>query len=490
MKFTVAKKMALLIGSALLGIVLLTGLSQQQMNKVFDAANYGNINSVPSLRVLSTALEEFGRIRVRAYRHALNTDSTAMVEIESKLKDAQVKLDKALEDYASLISDDKDKAFLATDKALRDEYTVSLNKILEMSRSNNNEQARDLLTKAGPLAERLNEALDEHMQYNIDLGNKGADGAIAAKSSALTLSLIITFLTIGVVAIIGFTVTRAFQRQLGGEPDAAVDIANKIAVGDLSAKIELKEGDATSLMAALKRMTVSIQALGADAAVLSTAAVEGRLETRADAGKHQGDFRKIVEGVNDTLDAVIGPLNVTADYVDNIAKGVIPSVITDNYNGDFNVIKNNLNNVVKMMSDLLAQTDIIIRAAADGELDKRANAESVPGRLEATGQRRQRHHHQHRQPAECDGRLRGSNRQGRHPASHYRRVQRSVQRHQEQPEQCGQDDERPAGADRHHHPAPRQTANWTPAPTPNCSWAAGSNWSAASTTPSPTSSTR
>ena len=61
--------------------------------------------------------------------------------------------------------------------------------------------------------------------------------------------------------------------------------------------------------------------------------------------KHQGDFRKIVQGVNDTLDAVIGPLNVAAEYVDRISKGDIPAKITDNYNGDFNEIKNNLNTV-------------------------------------------------------------------------------------------------------------------------------------------------
>ena len=70
--------------------------------------------------------------------------------------------------------------------------------------------------------------------------------------------------------------------------------------------------------------------------------MEGKLATRADASKHQGDFRKIVEGVNRTLDAVIGPLNVSADYVDKISKGEIPAKITDNYNGDFNTIKNNL----------------------------------------------------------------------------------------------------------------------------------------------------
>jgi hypothetical protein len=40
---------------------------------------------------------------------------------------------------------------------------------------------------------------------------------------------------------------------------------------------------------------------------------------------------------------VIGPLNVAAGYVDNIAKGNIPAKITDRYNGDFNILKNNLN---------------------------------------------------------------------------------------------------------------------------------------------------
>ena len=41
--------------------------------------------------------------------------------------------------------------------------------------------------------------------------------------------------------------------------------------------------------------------------MLVKAAVDGKLATRADAGKHQGDFRNIVQGVNETLDAVIGP---------------------------------------------------------------------------------------------------------------------------------------------------------------------------------------
>ena len=87
-----------------------------------------------------------------------------------------------------------------------------------------------------------------------------------------------------------------------------------------------------------------------------------------------GGWNKLVTGVNQAITNIVNPMNVTADYVDKVSKGVIPPIITTEYKGQYNVIKTNLNNMVKMMSDLLAQTDIIIKGAADGELDKRADA--------------------------------------------------------------------------------------------------------------------
>ena len=165
-----------------------------------------------------------------------------------------------------------------------------------------------------------------------------------------------------------------------GPLNVAANYVDRISKGDIPPKItDSYNGDFNTIKNNLNVAVDSINLLVTDAGMLSKAAVEGKLATRADASKHQGDFQRVVKGVNDTLDAVIGPLNVTAKYVDDISKGVIPPIITDNYNGDFNIIKGNLNNVVKMMSDLLAQTDIIIQGAANGELDKRANAAMFVG---------------------------------------------------------------------------------------------------------------
>ena len=81
--------------------------------------------------------------------------------------------------------------------------------------------------------------------------------------------------------------------------------------------------------------------------------MEGKLKTRGNPETVSVEFRPIVEGVNATLDAVIGPLNVTAEYVDRISKGDIPEKITDNYNGDFNTIKNNLNQCIDALNGVI-----------------------------------------------------------------------------------------------------------------------------------------
>ena len=145
--------------------------------------------------------------------------------------------------------------------------------------------------------------------------------------------------------------------------------AQGIADGDLSVAINVRcETDVVAK--SLLQITQSLQMLVADADMLTEAAVEGNLETRADASKHQGEYRKVMEGMNHTLDAVIGPLHVAADYVDKISKGSIPPKITDTYNGDFNEIKNNLNKCIDSLSGLIAEMKKMTVEHNLGDIDK------------------------------------------------------------------------------------------------------------------------
>jgi methyl-accepting chemotaxis protein len=145
-----------------------------------------------------------------------------------------------------------------------------------------------------------------------------------------------------------------------GPLNVAAEYIDRIAKGNIPPKItDNYNGDFNEIKNNLNLCITSINLLISDAGMLTQAAVDGRLSTRADSSKHEGDFNKIITGVNSTLDAVIGPLNVAAEYVDRIAKGNIPPKITDHYSGDFNEIKNNLNLCIDGLEGLVEASKVL-----------------------------------------------------------------------------------------------------------------------------------
>jgi len=160
-----------------------------------------------------------------------------------------------------------------------------------------------------------------------------------------------------------------------GPLNMAAEYVDRISKGNVPAKITDKyNGDFNEIKNNLNGCIDAVNLLIQDANFLSSAAVEGKLSVRADATKHYGDFRKIIEGVNSTLDAVIGPLNVTAEYIDRISKGDIPAKITESAKGDFNELTNNLNLCIDAISALIKDSNMLAVAAVEGKLETRADA--------------------------------------------------------------------------------------------------------------------
>lgn len=153
----------------------------------------------------------------------------------------------------------------------------------------------------------------------------------------------------------------------------------QFAAGSFDAELERFPGKKAFINENIELLRRNSKALIEDANMLSKAAIEGKLATRADASRHQGDFRRIVQGVNATLDAVIGPLNVAADYVERISKGEIPAKISDHYSGDFNTIKDNLNQCVEAVNLLVEDSQGLSRAAVEGRLQTRADVSRHQG---------------------------------------------------------------------------------------------------------------
>ncbi len=97
-----------------------------------------------------------------------------------------------------------------------------------------------------------------------------------------------------------------------------IAFVTKIANGDLTASIA-KASDQDQIHEWLVLLKSNISGLVTDATVLARAAADGRVGARADATKHQGDYRKIVESINATLEAIVEPLRITAQNASTLA---------------------------------------------------------------------------------------------------------------------------------------------------------------------------
>ena len=323
--------------------------------------------------VLANEIIDHSNIVARSTRNVLLMDRADDIQSElKKIADARKAVTENFEKVKGMLNTEKGKELFKAMTDARTAYATPLDEVLKLHKEGKKKEAAEvLMQKVRPLQLAFFQELDKFIKFQTALMEQEGKNADDLYKSARTLIVILSVVALLLLIGMALWLTRSITRPIS----ECVNIAQKVAAGETGMAIDATGKDETGMfMAAMKEMVERIRALVADAETLSKAAVEGKLATRADASKHQGDFRKIVSGVNDTLDAVIGPLNVAAEYVDRISKGDIPPKITDNYNGDFNEIKNNLNQCIDAVNSLVGDASVLSMAAMEGKLATRADA--------------------------------------------------------------------------------------------------------------------
>ncbi|MDP4095126.1 MAG: methyl-accepting chemotaxis protein, partial [Bacillota bacterium] len=161
-----------------------------------------------------------------------------------------------------------------------------------------------------------------------------------------------------------------------------------LAKGNLDMDLNVKEADKYTEEARenfakindnLIRVKSALNLMINDSEMLVAAAVEGKLGTRVDASKHSGDYRKVVEGFNRTLDAVVEPMSFAAGYIEKMSNGEDLEVIEDRYKGDFRSLTGNLNKVRDSLYTLINETGMLAKAAAEGKINARGDLSKLKG---------------------------------------------------------------------------------------------------------------
>ncbi|MCE1225777.1 MAG: methyl-accepting chemotaxis protein [Geobacteraceae bacterium] len=373
----IGKRLAVGFASILILLIITSVVAFINVNSLNNDIDDLIKDKFHKVKVLGNITDDINEV-ARAIRNMLLSDDSSTLEKEHKrITDAAEKITKSMDELEKTVRSETGVKLFKAVKDARVAYRDEQKNLLALIDAGKKKEATALTfgkfrNLQNAYFKAVNE-LSEHQEKSVD-----HEGVLAAQLGKTTKTLI---LVMGIAALLigsfmGWFITKSIVTPI----NACVDAANKIAAGNTDVHLDTSSHDETGILqAAMNKMAEAIQALIKDANMLSDAAIAGKLATRADATRHQGDFQKIVTGVNETLDAVIGPLNVAAEYVDRISKGDIPPRITDNYSGDFNEIKNNLNGCIDAVNALVADANMLAKAAMEGRVNIRADASQHQG---------------------------------------------------------------------------------------------------------------
>ncbi|GAB2182164.1 methyl-accepting chemotaxis protein [Denitratisoma sp. agr-D3] len=375
----IANRLYLLVSVFVLGLIAVGVIGILSMDRVYQATNYGNINTVPSLETLDRVARAFGDARTRLYRHLISSDQAKMKDIESQIQQALQERDKALADFEKYVSDDKDRQFLNQELAMSKEYDASIRLVLEHSYKSQNEQAQAELAKLAVQGDKLMNVIDQHIAYNKSLGVEGAAAAVTTEQRANSLIIAV------ILAIVIGTVLYSIQtvRSITGPMSDVVAGLDQLAEGNLAVTINQRgSGEiahvktaliamATRLRKTLRDITEQAEVIAASAVNLSTAASQA-----ATGSEQQSEATSSAAAAVEQMTVSIDQIGQSADDANDQAHQAGESAVTSGAGvkaatGEFRQVAEQVNQTaqqIQVLSDqvhLISNVTVVIQEVAE-----------------------------------------------------------------------------------------------------------------------------
>jgi methyl-accepting chemotaxis protein len=168
---------------------------------------------------------------------------------------------------------------------------------------------------------------------------------------------------------------KAFKEMLNSLKEKA-DVADRISVGDMKADINVRS-DKDVLSKSILKLKNTLHNLVEELKQLTHSAKEGKLSDRGHAEKFNGGFKDIIVGVNETLDAVIKPVNEGSKVLEKMALGDFTVKVTGEFKGDHQIIKNSINSLGESLSQILKEVNQAVEATASASSEISSSTEEM-----------------------------------------------------------------------------------------------------------------
>lgn len=366
-----AYKIGLLPVLASLAFVLILSTSWlmgRQGIQLVDNIEQGYYASLALNRDLSTNLEEIQRTF---------QDAAASADLDA-LQEADVLRDRFVATVQQGMQNEiVDVSPLSTiSNAFNRYYTLARTTTQQYIEGNVNDELfvalQDTAIQVQALQKRI-EVLKDRDKGSITAAFANTEQSIRRSTQILMAVIVVSLALLFIISMRIIRVAAQSVRRTVSGMDALVK-------GDLDSTIEASSTDEMGEMVnQVGQVRTTVNELANEISTLIEAVRAGDLKSRGNPENFQGAYASLINGINELIEEFVAPIEVTAQYVERIANGDIPQPISEEYEGDFNQIKGNLNTLVAVMNGLIAQTATLTTSAKAGELDRRGSADDFSG---------------------------------------------------------------------------------------------------------------
>lgn len=142
----------------------------------------------------------------------------------------------------------------------------------------------------------------------------------------------------------------------------ALNCIEAFGAGKMDAPLAPFPGQKIFINTTIEKVRSNFKALITDTNKLVDAAVEGELNVRADESVHQGDFRKIVAGLNNVMNAFAEPIDEITTIMQALEKGDLTQMVQDNnYRGRIKDLQLSINATLAQLSKTIEE---VLQSAA------------------------------------------------------------------------------------------------------------------------------
>jgi len=375
-------------------------------------------DSVVPIGQLSIASSDFQQLRAELYRYVFVPDSRSTEE-QTTIPQLKDEIKTEIDAYRATSLTDAEKTNLAAfDRAYAD-FLTQYDMTVAAAKKNDMTTVNMQLAAGSPLINARTNVISALATLN-DANSKKANDleASAAQSAAGAQMTLIVATIIGIIIAVALAlylsksitepltaVSTNLKKLSKGIVSTRLNITRKDEIGDIARVMDayanglqkfvvggmkkIAEGDLTvslkvqdekdEISPSVNTINATLKALVEEATMLSTAAVQGRLATRSNADKFKGGYREIVKGVNDTLDAVVAPVNEAMHVSNEYAAGNFTARVNKNLKvqGDFIKFKESLDNIGEQVSKAMRGINTQVTNLASSAEEANASVEEV-----------------------------------------------------------------------------------------------------------------